>query len=284
MKRSIVTGILALATVLLMNSGSNAQKIGLYECKWHDITLANDEESLINQMQYEEKSKMMYLFTNDEKNLYIDLVLSDKAAIQKIMRFGLTTWFNPAGKHKKGMGIQFPLAADGSGEPSFRRDKGGDRKDMMMAMMDRKNQNMVLLGFGGKGEQKDIDPRIDSSFHGKVVMMEGGKLHIALVLPLSKLGRDKETFNLPFSAGFETGYLDLNREGMTAGAGQGSGGGGESHGGHMGGPPGGGPPSGGGMGGQASGADQQQKQPDISEMASPSRLWIKQVKLAEKQK
>lgn len=277
MKKSIIPGILTLATILLTISGSNAQKVGVYECKWHTAAIANDEESLINQMQFEEKSKFLFLFTNDKKNLYIDLVLTDKAAIQKVMRFGLTTWFNPEGKHKKGMGIQFPVQAGEDNEPSFKREKGGDRKEMMMAMMARKNQEMVLVGFGGKGERKVIDPRIDSSFHGKVDMMEGGKMRVSMVLPLNKLGRSNETINMPFSAGFETGYLDLNREGMTAGGGQRSGGG-EMHGGGM---PGGGPP-GGGTGNQGTSTNQQQQQPDISELASPSKLWISQVKLSEK--
>jgi len=276
MKKSIKSGILTFATILLTISGTNAQKVGVYECKWHYAILADEEEGLINQMQFEEKSQFLFLFTNDEKNLYIDLVLADKAAIQKVMRFGLTTWFNPEGKHKKGKGIQFPVTAEENSEPSFKREKGGDRKEMMIAMMARKNQEMVLIGFGGKGEQKVIDPRIDSSFHGKVDMMEGGKMHVSLVLPLNKLDRSKETINMPFSAGFETGYLDLNREGMTAGAGQGSGGG-EMHGGGMpgGGHQGGGPP-GGGTGNQSTSTNQQQQQPDISELASPSKLWISQ--------
>jgi hypothetical protein len=285
MKKSIIPGILTLATILLANSGIFAQKIGSYESKWHTVLSANDEEGLINQMQFETRSKFMFLISNDEKNLYIDLLTDDKAAIQKIMRYGLTTWINPEGKHKKTLGIQFPVAPGENGQPSYRRgDKGGDRKEMMMAMLDRKNQEMVLIGFEGKGNQKAIDPRIDSSFHGKVDMMEGGKLHVCLEIPLSKLNRSGENFNLPFSAGFETGYMDLNREGMTGGAGQGSGGGGDSHGGHTGGPPmgGGGPPPGmGGSGGQASGSSQQ-PQPDISELASPSKLWISQVKLADK--
>jgi hypothetical protein len=286
MKKLIIPGILTLAAILLTNPGIKAQKIGLYECKWHSVSAANDDESLINQMQFEVKSNFLVLFTNDEKNLYVDLVLSDKAAIQKVMRFGLTTWLNPEGKHKKGMGIQFPVAPDENGQPSYSREKGGDRKEMMMAMMDRKNQEMLLLGFGGKDEQKVIDPRIDTSFHGKVNMMEGGKLHVSLALPLNKLVRSDGTNNLPFSAGFETGYLDLNREGMTAGAGQGSGGG-DTHGGHYGGPPsgGGGPPTGGGGPGvQASGTSQKEQQPDLGELASPSKLWISQVKLAEKPK
>jgi len=285
MKKPMIPAIITFATILLTVSGTYAQKVGLYECKWHPDYATVDDEELVNRMQFEEKSQFLFLISNDEKNLYVDLMLADKAAIQRIMKFGLTTWFNPEGKHKKGMGIQFPVAPEENNESSFKREKGGDRQEMMLAMMARKNQEMVLIGFGGKGEQKIIDPRIDSSFHGKVEMMEGGKLRVSLVLPLEKLGRgNQEAINIPFSAGFETGYLDLNREGMPAGSGQQSGGG-EMHGGggmHGGGMPGGGPPPGGGTAAQGTGTTQQQQQPDISELASPSKLWISQVKLAEK--
>jgi len=283
MKKSIISGILTFFMVFLTISGINAQKIGVYQCKWHAVISADDEEGLINQMQFNEKSQFLFFISNDEENLYVDIIQADKAAVQKIMRFGLTTWFNPEGKHKKGIGIQFPVAAEENSEPSFKREKGGDRKEMMLAMMARKNQEMVLIGFGGKGEQKVIDPRIDSSFHGQVKMMEGGRIHVSLVLPLEKLGRGNiETLNYPFSVGFETGYLDLNREGMTAGAGQGQGGGEMHGGGGMYG--GGGPPPGGGTGTQVTGTNQQQQQqqPDISELASPSKLWISEVSLAGK--
>jgi hypothetical protein len=285
MKKLILPAFIAIITILFINPGTFAQKISTYESKWKATLPGSDEESFIDKMQFEDKSKFLFLFSNDDKNLYIDLITDDKAAIQKIMRYGLTTWFNPAGKHKKTLGIQFPAAPDENDMPSYKREKGGDRKEMMMAMLDRKNQEMVLIGFGGKDEQKVIDPRIDSSFHGKIDMMEGGKIHVSLVVSLSKLDRAKENFNVPISAGFETGYMDLNREGMTGGVGQSSQGGGDSHGGYGGGPPmgGGGPPSGtGATGGQASGSGQRQQQPDIAELASPSKLWISQLKLAEK--
>jgi hypothetical protein len=284
MKKSVMPVILTFATILLVTA-TNAQKIGVYDSKWYSGASADDEEGMINRMQFEEKSQFLFLIANDEKNLYVDLILADKAGVQKIMRYGLTTWFNPEGKHKKAMGIQFPVTSEGKSEPAFMRDKGGDRKEMRMAMMASKNEEMVLIGFGAKGEQKVIDPRIDSSFHGKVEMMEGGKLHVSLVIPLEKLGRgNTEKVIFPISAGFETGYMDLTRQGTTGGGSQG-GGGGESHGGGMqggGGMPGGGPPQGGAQGSQFSSSDQQQKQPDISELASPSKLWISQIKLAEK--
>ena len=239
---------------------------------------------MMNRMQFHEKSQFLFMLSNDEKDLYIDLIMVDKAAIQKIMHFGLTTWLNPEAKQKKVMGIRFPVAPEGSGEPSFKREKGGDRKEMMMAMMAMKNQEMVLTGFGAKGEEITIDPRVDPAFDGNVEMLEGGMLKVSLVLPLEKLGRSGENTGNPFSVGFETGYLDVTGQAMPSGGGM-AGGGGGMHGGGMpgggGGMPGGGPPQGGVSGDMQTGSGDQQKQPEISELASPSKMWIKQVTLAK---
>jgi uncharacterized membrane protein YgcG len=268
-----------IASALLIAPASIAQKKGSYQSKWHPGLAKEQEEELINQMQLDEKSQFLFLVSNDEKDLFIDLVVADRAAIQKIMRYGLTTWFNPEAKHKKAMGIEFPVTSEGKSEPNYMRDKNSDKKEMRMAMMAGKNQEMTLVGFGAKDERKVIDPRNDEAFRGKVEMMEGGRIYISLALPLDKLQRDDPaSFANPISVGFETGYMDVTGQGMASGGGQPSGGG--MHSGSMYGS--GGPPSGGGAPGSMSSSPEQQERPDIGQLASPSKLWIKQVTLAPK--
>jgi hypothetical protein len=283
MKNLICSGLLVV-TILLLKPDSYSQKVASYQSKWHPGLVKDQEEQLINQMQLDEKSQFLFLISNDGQNLFVDLVTADRAAVQKIMRYGLTTWINPEGKHKKTIGIEFPVTSEGQAEPGFMRDKNADRKDMRMAMMDSKNKEMVLIGFGEKNERRVIDPRNDKDFQGKVEMMEGGKLRVSLVVPLEKIHRTEMAMSAnPVSLGFETGYMDVTGQGMSSGGGQQSGGGMQGGGGMPGGgPPMGGQPSGGGAQGSMSGGSDQQNRPDISEMASPSKLWIKQVTLAEK--
>lgn len=264
----------------------NAQKVAVYQSKWNPGMEVVDAESLINRMQYDEKSKIMFLVTNNEEILYIDFMSADQAVIQKVMRFGLTTWVNPDGKTKKMLGIEFPRSPEETGEPLFRKEKGGDRKAMMMAMMESKNKEMELIGFEGKGTRTIIDPRVDPLFEGNIQMKEGGKIHVRLEIPMNKIGRGREKANFsPVSLGFETGYMDVTGQG-TAGGGSPQGGGGYHGGGGMppgGGMPGGGPPPGGGQAGDSQGGGPHQQQPDISKLASPSRLWIKELQLSEKE-
>jgi uncharacterized membrane protein YgcG len=274
--------ILFLALLLITISPSFGQKVASYQSRWQGEIAGLEGKPLIDLMQVHQKTQFLYLISNDEKFLYIDLLINDRAAIQKSMRYGLTTWLNAEGKTKKGMGIEFPAAPEGNGEPAFRRDKGGDRRDMMMAMLAQKNREMVLVGFGSKDERILIDPTIDPVFDGQIMPVENdGGLLIRLVMPLEKIGRGQaDTFSQPFSLGFETGYLDVTGQGMPSGGGMQDGGmhgGGGRYGGGM---PGGGPPSGMAPGEGQTAAGDQQKQPDINQLASPSKMWIKEVKLA----
>lgn len=266
----------------------NAQKVPSYSAKWYPGIVKENEEDLTNLMQYNEKSKFLYLLSNDESNLYINLQVTDKNDLQKIMRYGLTTWINPEGKHKKTFGIEFPASSDKLPAPAFdRKNGGGDRKDMRMAMMNAKNGLMILKGFGNKGEEINIDPRSDEYFHGRIDMLEGGKVQVNLVIPLNKLGLSMEKASKePFGLGFETGYMDVTGQGMASSGGSGMhGGGGMYGGGGPGGgmPGGGGPPPGSGTSGTMGESNQQYEQPDIGKLASPTRLWIKGVLLSPKQ-
>jgi hypothetical protein len=86
------------------------------------------------------------------------------------------------------------------------------------------------------------------------------------MIPLEKIGRGVKAMDEPLSIGCETGYLDLNRSGMAAGSGN-RGGEGRYHGG----------PPGGGRDLEQSANGQQR--PNLNELATPSRMWIKKVVL-----
>jgi hypothetical protein len=285
--KKFIPAIAMMVTAIVTLPDANAQKLNSYQSKWNPGLQKETEEALINQMQLDEKSQFLFMVSNDDKNLFIDLVVADRAAVQKIMRYGLTTWFNPDAKHKKVTGIEFPVTSEGQAQPDFARNKNnGDKKEMRMAMMAAKNQEMTLIGFDVKGERKVINPKNDPDFNGNLEMLEGGRVKVSLVISLAKLQRaEPSSFSAPFSLGFETGYMDVTGTGMSSGGGQQGGGAPGAGGGGMygGGMPGGGPPSGSGAPGSMSGNTQQQERPDISQLASPTRLWIKQVTLSKQQ-
>lgn len=278
-----------------------SQKSDAYQSHWQAGQSPKDGEAFVNKMYSDEKSLFMYYVSNDENNVYIFLMTADRANIQKIMRYGLTTWVNPDGKNKKGLGIQFPVPSDesegssswkGGGKPENgggggqrgQGPGGGDRKDMMNRMLAGKNKELVLIGFSGKGSRDTVQFTPDLDIKGNLEMMEGGNLLVSLTLPIKKIeSAGKEQADGLLAIGFETGYMDLNQSGMGGGGSQPSDGGG--HGGGGGGMYGGGgpPPSSQGFNDKSQGSGStQQKDVTLSELANPTRMWIGAVKMASK--
>ena len=292
MNKKIFSWLFSLGLMMLLQPLSYSQKVDAYDCHWQAGQSPQDGEEFINKMFFDEKSKMLFYLSNDEKDLYITLIVADPAAIQKIMRYGLTTWFNPEGKHKKELGIEFPLAGgmpaqqgapqqrgaqQGQGKPG-----GGDRKDMMNGMLAGKNKELAMIGFNGKGERDTMNVADAPGIIARMEMIPEGKVQVSLIVPVSLIEAAPDA-DKQFSLGIETGYMDLNQTGMgqSAGSGQSSG---DGHGGGMyGGPP---PGSGGTQSGGATDKGQagqgQQGQVSISELAKPNKLWISQVKLSAK--
>ncbi len=288
MKQRLTGWLATLSLILAFSLPAYSQKSAPYVCFWQSGQSFSDGEEFINKMRYDDKSKFLYYVSNDEKDLYITLLVSDRAAIQKIMRYGLTTWFNPDARHKKSLGIQFPVPGNGmSGPPSGAgKPVSADRKEMMNRMLEGKNNEVVLIGFSGKGEKDTVMMEPVYGVRGKLNMPDREKMILSLIVPIEKIESsvNGEADGL-FSMGFETGYLDLNQ----AGIGQASGS--QPYDGGHGGGMYGGPPSGGGApasagSGQATPAQEKhqgsQAQVSISELSKPNKLWISQVKLAKR--
>jgi hypothetical protein len=81
--------------------------------EWH--------ESLL----YIEKLGILLGFLNDQDALYACLTVSDPFQRARILREGLTVWFDPSGGNKKIWGIRFPI---GRGEKLDREKRGGERE------------------------------------------------------------------------------------------------------------------------------------------------------------
>lgn len=238
---------------------------------WPSGNRPEDPDSVIAVMTRDDKSGISYLVSNDREKLYIDILLDDPGAIQRTMRFGFTTWLDPAGKKKKRTGIQFPV--EGAPAQPHNAQKTHNREKMMAEARQFKASRMKLIGFSGKDSEEIVNPMTDPQYSGKLTHLGREKLMISLALPLEALGGYDLLTAGTFSIGFETGYLDLNRSGMGASAGGGSRmGPGGFHGG--GGPPGGGPPD-----QDFSGRDGQPQRVDLKTLATPSKMWLKNVKL-----
>jgi hypothetical protein len=120
-----------LFTVLILHSC----KAPLYEMKWQSkpvVADGNPQEWKIPLRFYDSKSKLSYTVTNDLKNLYICVRVTDDAGQMKVMRAGMQIWIDSTGKNNEAIGILFPqrvqaIPVDGT-QPEHDRAESGSRK------------------------------------------------------------------------------------------------------------------------------------------------------------
>ncbi len=204
------------------------------------------------------KNTFSYGISNDKENLYIRININDQDIQKKLMLAGLTVWIDTTGKKKENMGITCPVKRT---LPKINR--------KMQDQPNWKNDQLLEAEFIGFKEFKEtyFISKNPYDVEVSVAQDEFKSLYYELKIPLNIIYNDYSNLSLKtLSIGFETGVLDMpspgNRSaGMnnrpTGMSGKGGGGG-----------------RGRGSGGPVQGSS------SITNLTSPTKVWIKNIKLA----
>ncbi len=222
----------------------------------------------------DKETGLLYAVDNDDKNLYIALIIPDIRTQMKMMRMGMTLFVDPKGKKREGKGIEFPVkrSADGGGMGggNFQRGNGGGgqgRGDMRAMRTALAAQQLTFLkAFGFNGD----DPVILTTGAEDGVQVAykcdtAQDMHIEYTIPLSLLGDAASLKQKVFGIGCKINGMEMPSSGG-AGSSDMSGGG-------MGGGRGGGMRSGGG-GGMRSGGSAPSAA-DREQMMNEQKFWTK---------
>jgi hypothetical protein len=163
------------------------------ESKWRQSEIIVDglDTEWHQDLSYLEKEKIAVGIKNDAENLYFSIKTIDRETQMKIVRGGMTVWFDSTGASKQIFGIHFPLgASDAGAQPTHIRGsrETSDETNDFMALEERYSrmlQNMEIIG-PGRVDKKQI-PVISSykTYGIKVGLRDTiGTLFYELVVPL----------------------------------------------------------------------------------------------------
>jgi hypothetical protein len=254
---------------------SSAQKDQVLACKWLDNS-SGTASPLASDYVSARKETFFYCFSNDDKNMYVDIKITESIEQSKVLQMGLILWVNTDGKSRKITGIRYPIGAK-----NLRTIRGrGEAQSILNQETPLSLANTIeLIGF------KDIGPnRIPSNntdnFRGWVKYDNDGNLLYSMTIPLAKLPAGTKSSNGKASLmniAIEYGappQMGNSQSGFSGSSGGGrSGGGGGSRGGGGGSRSGGGASSAGGPPGASAGAQ---------DLPKPVLIWVKNLALAEK--
>lgn len=247
----------------------------LITTKWQKEEYQQSENIPRDVFLYDNKDKLMYLISNDIKNLYIHLKVSNNSSIKKILDFGFTVWVDVKGTNKNKFGIKFPLEKKAR-MPSINlanHDKGRGREQRERPTLND-NYKIELIGFNNKKESSFMNAINNTDLNGKMRFNENEELEYDLSIPLKKLGINTIENNI-ISLKLESGTINIGNEsrpGPTgrSGMGERNEGGGGHGGGH-----------GGGRGGPGGQGMQQGNMQNKQGLSTPIKIKVKKIKLLQ---
>jgi hypothetical protein len=142
---------------------------------------------------------------NDNNNLYIGLVTSNRATQLQILGLGCTAWFDTEGKKNKTFGIQFPVP----GLLQGRRFPTRENPEEFQRLINAAQRQLIVLG-PGVGEQHRMSVQESRGIEARIGYVDGTMTY-ELKVPLQKSKDQPYAVNVdlatPVFIGFETGDL-----------------------------------------------------------------------------
>lgn len=281
--------LIAIISFTLLISGCNDNIINSV-WKTNDIKIDGNDSDWGNSLTYVKDSNLLFGVQNDDKYLYLCLATNDQDLQTKILRLGLTIWFDTTGGDNEIFGIKYPLSFQDLDHSNFNFGKnenftpeeqnfnhGNMNEKMLMRQTDveilGKNKNDYTRI--GLSELKGIEIKVNIKNYRFVYEMK---------IPLVQTKETPYAINTDTSRtigiGLETGTIDRNKFPQEKGFGI-EGSSAENQGGEEPIEGGGGYFGGGNMHPRGSGGYGRQRGDGQSLMSAPLNYWT-QVKLASK--
>lgn len=161
MKKIPVSLILLLFLLTVISLGCKETK---FQSTWSGeqaITIDGRYSEWTAPLQYFDKPSMYMGFRNDRDNLYILIKTVDRRAQIKVLRLGLTVWFDPSDHLRKAWGVHYPLGMEHPGIPIMGRDTPGDlneeqRKQVAEMLGEIEVREEDRKGVEGEGKRVNI--------------------------------------------------------------------------------------------------------------------------------
>jgi hypothetical protein len=176
-------------------SAKGDQQDGLLPTQWQTTPLVIDgnDDDWVKPLRFNaQKEKLAYNITSDQENVYIQLTSKDEQTQEKIMKGGLTVWFNNRAEmnDERAAGISFPTGTEGrrrQGAPiSGRAATGNDKEAALGGLGDYR-----LFGFTSEnaiqsykyGEPSDEGVAVNLNFNSEGDLVYEAKVPLKALYP-----------------------------------------------------------------------------------------------------
>ena len=186
--------------------------------KWRTQNLIIDgkENDWGNSLTYIDDLKALVGIENDDKYLYLCLVTNDQDLESKVLRMGLTVWFDNTAGDEKDFGIRFPIGRGGVNREAMRKEMEGSESqrpnpEKMREMLIKNEYEAEIVG-----KNNDVNRLPITELKGIELKLglSNSRLVYEIKIPLSHKGGFNYALsadtNSTISIGLETGSFKRN--------------------------------------------------------------------------
>jgi hypothetical protein len=207
--------ILIVALLLLAASGCGKRiYIAQSRLPRQEIVIDGKADDWQGALALVEEEALFLGFQNDRSNLYVCLEAGAEREPKRLMRQGMTIWFDTTGENKKTLGIRYPLAGPPDGRDWEKRGKEPEEAPAQEPAEGREELEIIRPG-RGPAERMTLE---QAGKEGLEVSMSdsGGSFAYELKIPLASASADSSISlgirpGSVVGIGFETEKLNLER-------------------------------------------------------------------------
>lgn len=157
-----------------------------------------------DKFETDKETEVLFAVDHDDNNLHLALKIPNIRTQMKMMRMGMNLYIDKKGKHREGMGVQFPSKNDGvSGDGGGARNNGGTPPDPK-AMRDQLATGMIFLRtFGFDDEDKTQLITAENGINIAFGWDEANVMYIEYQVPMSMIGKKQDLTGKPIGIGWK---------------------------------------------------------------------------------
>ncbi len=209
MKRS--TLLCLSASILAMNACSNLQMVNSIE---------EEQIQTVTSKYYDSKSQIRYRVSNDEENLHLNIKTNHEPTIAKILRAGMTVYFDPSGRKKKSIYVNYPMGSPQGSEQLNQNGPRGKKPDLK-TLINSTSTGVQFVKNEKKRNFTTLNPQANMQLRIKANASK--ELEYDLIIPFTEISTNGRAGLLDLSIGIVTGSFDMEQRPPMGDEGQGGG-------------------------------------------------------------
>lgn len=155
-----------------------------------------------------DKGKLLCFLSNDNENLYVDLVIVDPAVQKKVLEIGMNVWIDTGGKKNKTLSARYPVGANTVRNQLVRKGERMTDEERALIFQNTKigmAREVYLNGFG-EGAARVLPARSGEKCNARIYYNDEGDLIYFLAIPMADIKFEESKGKIvPFSVGIEYG-------------------------------------------------------------------------------